>query len=115
MAQEPTPHPATDDHAEAVAAQVAAEITHLQAEVAELRRGRTDPARVRELEHRIAAQASSMATLSAQNERVAARHDSPRAAATRGREQGAEGGVRRHGHDPRRRAGQLDGHPLGPE
>jgi proteasome-associated ATPase len=70
MAQEPTPHPATDDHAEAVAAQVAAEITHLQAEVAELRRGRTDPARVRELEHRIAAQASSMATLSAQNERL---------------------------------------------
>ena len=70
MAQEPTPHPATDDHAEAVAAQVAAEITHPQAEVAELRRGRTDPARVRELEHRIAAQASSMATLSAQNERL---------------------------------------------
>jgi len=70
MAQEPTPHPATDDHAEAVAAQVAAEITHLQAEVAALRRGRTDPARVRELEHRIAAQASSMATLSAQNERL---------------------------------------------
>ncbi|MBK7272493.1 MAG: proteasome ATPase [Actinomycetales bacterium] len=70
MAQEPTPRPATDDHAEAVAAQVAAEITHLQAEVAELRRGRTDPARVRELEHRIAAQASSMATLSAQNERL---------------------------------------------
>ncbi len=70
MAQEPAPHPATDDHAEAVAAQVAAEITHLQAEVAELRRGRTDPARVRELEHRIAAQASSMATLSAQNERL---------------------------------------------
>ncbi|MBK6300168.1 MAG: proteasome ATPase [Actinomycetales bacterium] len=70
MAPEPTPHPATDDHAEAVAAQVAAEITHLQAEVAELRRGRTDPARVRELEHRIAAQASSMATLSAQNERL---------------------------------------------
>jgi len=70
MAQEPTPHPATDDHAEAVAAQAAAEITHLQAEVAELRRGRTDPARVRELEHRIAAQASSMATLSAQNERL---------------------------------------------
>ena len=50
MAQEPAPHPATDDHAEAVAAQVAAEITHLQAEVAELRRGRTGPARVRELE-----------------------------------------------------------------
>jgi proteasome-associated ATPase len=70
MAQEPTSHPATDDHAEAVAAQVAAEITHLQAEVAELRRGRTDPARIRELEHRIAAQASSMATLSAQNERL---------------------------------------------
>ena len=70
MAQEPTPHPATDDHAEAVAAHVAAEITHLQAEVADLRRGRTDPARVRELEHRIAAQASSMATLSAQNERL---------------------------------------------
>jgi proteasome-associated ATPase len=70
MAQEPAPHPATDDHAEAVAAQAAAEITHLQAEVAELRRGRTDPARVRELEHRIAAQASSMATLSAQNERL---------------------------------------------
>ena len=70
MAPEPTPHPATDDHAEAVAAQVAAEITHLQAEVAELRRGRTDPARVRELEHRIAAQASSRAPRSAQNERL---------------------------------------------
>ena len=70
MAHENTPHSATDDHAEAVVAQVAAEITHLQAEVAELRRGRTDPARVRELEQRIAAQASSMATLTAQNERM---------------------------------------------
>ena len=70
MAHKNTPHSATDDHAEAVVAQVAAEITHLQAEVAELRRGRTDPARVRELEQRIAAQASSMATLTAQNERM---------------------------------------------
>ncbi len=88
MAQEPTVDPAPDDHVSSVeaadsaeqiaadrataqtTAQVTAEVAGLQAEVAELRRGRTDPTRVRELEHRIAAQASSMATLSAQNERL---------------------------------------------
>ena len=88
MAQEPTVDPAPDDDvdtfdaagsAEQIAAdlataqttaQVTAEVAQLQTEVADLRRGRTDPTRVRELEHRIAAQASSMATLSAQNERL---------------------------------------------
>ena len=84
MAQEPTVDPAPDDDvdtfdaagsaeqiaADLATAQVTAEVAQLQAEVADLRRGRTDPTRVRELEHRIAAQASSMATLSAQNERL---------------------------------------------
>ncbi len=88
MAQEPIGDPAPDDHVDSVdaarpaepsatdrateqmTAQVTAEVAQLQAEVAELRRGRMDPTRVRELEHRIAAQASSMATLSAQNERL---------------------------------------------
>ncbi len=42
----------------------------LDAEVGMLRRGRLDPTRVRELEHRIASQQTSLATLSAQNDRL---------------------------------------------
>ena len=66
MAQEPDPHRAPGDHPQANGDDLA----RLRDEVAQLRRDHTDPAKVRELQQRIAAQASSMATLSAQNERL---------------------------------------------
>ena len=66
MAQEPDPHRAPGDHPQANGDDLA----RLRDEVTQLRGDHTDPAKVRELQQRIAAQASSMATLSAQNERL---------------------------------------------
>ena len=69
MAQDLDPHAAPDDRPDQTGAGQT-DLAALLAEVEQLRRSRANPTLVRELEHRIAAQASSMATLSAQNERL---------------------------------------------